>query len=196
MSFLNDFAEGFLALTVVVGILNTHLTLVVLTHMWLGLLFLMALLIPISIILYTHLSHQKNGVDKLRRMVVSLNGVALACWVFDVASTCYAIDILGGLGGAVEQNPLGWPFGALGPLIFYVPVFVFTYLLLFRIKQKVSLFAAILLTLLVVFMGSMNLFAGLRNFGCSSFYLAVLLQIVFTSLFLVVNISRHKRRGL
>jgi len=196
MSFLSDFSQGFLVLTLVVGILNTNLIFVVLSHVWIAQLFLMIFLIPISIMLYTHLSHQKNDVDKLRRVLVSLNGVALACWVFDVGSTYYAIDILGGLGGAVEQNPLGWPFGALSPLIFYVPAFAFTYLLLFKIKQKVSLFAAILLTLLVVFMGSMNLLAGLLNFGGSPYYLAVILQIAFTSIILIVNISRHQRRGL
>lgn len=190
MSFLNDLSEGFLVLFVVTGILYTHLIPVVLSHVWLALLFLTVLLIPISITLYTHLSQQKNRADKLRRILVSLNGVALACWVFDIGSTYYAIDILG---GSAEQNPLGWPLGALGPLMFYVPNFALVCVLLFKIKQKASRFGAVFLTLLAVFMGFMNLSAGLHNFGCSTIYIAVLLEIVFVLLLLIVNIPRQKR---
>jgi len=192
MSFLSDFAEGFLVLIVATGILYTQLIPEVLSHLWLVLFFLMIVSVPVSIILYTHLGHQTNDVDRLRSILVSLNGVALACWVFDVGSTYYAIDILGVF---AEENPLGWPFGALGALVFYVPALAFTYLLLFKIRQKVSLFAGILLTLLLVFMGSMNLLAGLQNFGCTFNYFAVLLEMTFIFLFLIVNISRRKRRG-
>lgn len=193
MSFLSDFAKGFLATIIVVGIFNTHLILVVLNHAQLTLVFLTVLLIPSSIILNTHLNHRTNHVDKLTRVLVSFNGVSLACWVFDVTSTYYAIDILRQF---AEQNPLGWPFGALGALMFYIPTFAFSYLLLFRIKQKVSRFAAVFLTLLAVFMGFMNLGAGLQNFGCSSVYIAVLLEIVFVLLLLNVNISWQKRLRL
>jgi len=53
--------------------------------------------------------------------------------------------------------------------------------------------APTLFFLLVLFMGSMNLSAGLQNFGCSFIYFAVLLEIAFILLFLMVNISRQKR---
>lgn len=193
MSLLRDFAEGFLVLIFVVGIFNTHLIFVVLSHAQLALLFLTVLLIPICIILYTHLSHRTDGVDKLARVLVSLNGASFACWVFDVTSTYYAIDILRQY---AEQNPLGWPFGALGALTFYVPTFAFVYLLLFKVKQKASRFAAVFLTLLAVFMGFMNLGAGLQNFGCSTIYIAVLLETVFVMLLLIVSISWQKRLRL
>ncbi len=189
MSLLRDFAEGFLVLILVVGIFNTHLLLVVLSHAQLALLFLAALTIPIFTILYTHLSHRANRVDKLASVLVSLNGASLACWVLDVSSTYYAIDILREY---AEQNPLGWPFGALGALTFYVPAFAFVYLLLFKIKRKVSRLAAVFLTLLAVFMGFMNLGAGLQNFGCSTIYIAVLLETVFVVLLLSINISWQK----
>jgi len=190
MSLLSDFAKGFLAMIMVTGVFNTHLIFVVLNHVQLILLFLTILLIPTSIILYTQLNHRMHHVDKLTRVLVCLNGVSLACWVFDVTSTYNAIDILRQF---AEQNSLGWPFGALGALMFYVPAFAFVYLLLFKIKQKVSRFAAVFLTLLAVFMGFLNLGAGLVNFGCSSVYIVVLLETVFVLILLTVNISWQKR---
>jgi hypothetical protein len=61
---------------------------------------------------------------------------------------------------AIELNPLGWPWGILGALAFYGPALTFSYVLLFRMKEKVSLFVVLPLTLLTLGMGTMNLVAG------------------------------------
>jgi hypothetical protein len=90
-----------------------------------------------------------------------------SCWTFDVTATFYAINILH---VAAETNPLGWPFGALGALSFYIPALIFTYLLLFRIKNRLSPVVAFLETLLAFGFGFMNLFAGLHNVGIVQMY--------------------------
>ena len=91
-----------------------------------------------------------------------LQGAALACWAFDLATTFYAIDIAR---VAEEINPLGWPLGAVGAMSYFVPTVILTYVLLFRIKQPVALGAAIPMTSIMLLMGSMNLNAGAGNFG-------------------------------
>lgn len=98
----------------------------------------------------------------MKQILISLYGVSFACWLFDVSTTYYAINVLD---VAAEQNPLGWPFGALGALIFFIPAFAFTYFLLFKVRQRYSLLAAVLVTALTLCISSMNLFAGLQNFG-------------------------------
>jgi uncharacterized membrane protein len=67
-------------------------------------------------------------------------------------------------GLAVELNPLGWPWGILGAFAFYGPALVFAYLLLFRIKEKHSLYAALPLTLLTLAMIFINIFGEAQNF--------------------------------
>ena len=54
--------------------------------------------------------------------------------------------------------------GILGAFAFYSPTTVFSYVLLFRMKEKISLFAALPLTLITLGMGAMNLMAGTQNF--------------------------------
>ena len=81
-------------------------------------------------------------------------------WMFDVLTTFYAIDCLGIAG---EMNPLGWPLGALGALIFYVPAYIFTYMPLFRLQGRCSPWVAVLITMLALGLGVMNLLAGLHN---------------------------------
>ena len=81
-------------------------------------------------------------------------------WMFDVFTTFYAIDYLGIAG---ETNPLGWPLGALGALIFYVPAYIFTYILLFRLQGRCPHGVAALVTMLSLGLGLMNLLAGLHN---------------------------------
>ena len=80
--------------------------------------------------------------------------------MFDVFTTFYAIDYLGIAG---ETNPLGWPLGALGALFFYVPAYVFTYTLLFRLEGRGPHGVAILITMLSLWLGIMNLFAAVHN---------------------------------
>jgi len=118
-----------------------------------------------------HLKYRKketqkfNGTEKLGRILLCLYVVPFVFWAFDISTTFYAINVLGVAG---EENPLGWPFGVLGALIFYVPALAFTYLLLFKVKDRYSPLAAILITALALFSGIMNLRAGLHNLGIIS----------------------------
>ena len=107
------------------------------------------------------------NVEKMKSFLLYLYIVPFFCWAFDIIVTYYAIDILRAAG---EINPLGWPWGVLGALIFYIPALLFTYLLLFRIKNRLSLLAAILITLLALGLGIMNLLAGLHNIGIVEIY--------------------------
>ncbi|MEM2147628.1 MAG: hypothetical protein QXJ94_03375 [Candidatus Bathyarchaeia archaeon] len=166
MSSLSDFANGFLVMTVIIWILNI-ITFFVLGKTLAALIFLLILIIPISIVAYEGWNWKTgkknvNRLHRLRQILISTYGVSFACWVFDIGSTYYAIDVLG---VAAEQNPLGWPFGALGALIFYVPAMVFTYLLLFKVKQTYAILVAIVITVLTLYLGFLNFVAGGQNFG-------------------------------
>jgi hypothetical protein len=109
-----------------------------------------------------------NGTEKLGRILLCLYVVPFVFWTFDISTTFYAINVLRVAG---EENPLGWPLGVLGGLIFYVPALAFTYLLLFKVKDRYSPSVAILITTLALFSGIMNLCAGLHNLGVISDFL-------------------------
>jgi hypothetical protein len=133
---------------------------------WLSLLYLLILLIPVSSLTYLKLKNTNpkaapDTSEKWRNLLFSFQGVALAFWMFDIATTFYAINVTG---LAVELNPLGWPLGILGAFAFYAPTLVFSYVLLFKIKERISLYVAIPLTLVTLGMGAMNLMAGAQNF--------------------------------
>ncbi len=134
---------------------------------WLGSMYLLILFLPLSCVAYLWLRRKRTpaqrvgSVEKWGSLLFSLQGVALACWAYDLATTFYAIDIAR---AAVEINPLGWPLGALGAMSYYVPTVGLSYVLLFRLKQPVSLCAAIPITGVALFMGCMNLNAGAENF--------------------------------
>ena len=81
--------------------------------------------------------------------------------MFDIVTTIYAIDVTG---LAIELNPLGWPWGILGALAYYGPTLIFSYVLLFEMKENISFYAAIPLTLITLGMGMMNLVAGAQSF--------------------------------
>lgn len=106
-------------------------------------------------------------IDRTKRRLLYLHIVPLSFWAFDLATTLYAIDYLG---VAREINPLGWPLGAWGALMFYIPALIFTYLLLFRIQNKYSGWVAALITVMTLGLGVMNLLAGLHNVGVASLY--------------------------
>ena len=106
--------------------------------------------------------------EEKKTYLLYLHIAPLLCWAFDVLSTLYVINILG---VADELNPLGWPFGAWGALIFYIPAFLFTYLLLFRMEKRLSRWIAVAITLLSLGLGGMNLLAGLHNIGVASLFL-------------------------
>jgi len=103
-----------------------------------------------------------NDGEKLGRILLCLYAVPFIFWAFDISTTFYAISILRVAG---EENPLGWPLGVLGALIFHVPALAFTYLLLFKVKDKYSPLVAVAITALALFSGIMNLCAGLHNLG-------------------------------
>lgn len=164
MGALKTLAQGFLVATGLVWILNI-VALVRGGDAWLGLAYLLIMLIPaVSIALLKLKGTSKPSVDgkiKLRNMLFAFQGVALAFWSYDLITTFYAINVTG---LASELNPLGWPLGILGAFAFYGPVLVFSYVLLFRLKEKISLYAAIPLTMLTMGMCFMNLMAGAQNF--------------------------------
>jgi hypothetical protein len=161
---LKSLAQGFLVATGIVWIFNIA-ALIRGGDAWLGLTYLLILLIPTSSIAILKFSSAKPAFqrdpDKWRNLLFAFQGVALAFWSFDLITTFYAIDITG---LAIELNPLGWPLGILGAFAFYGPVLVFSYVLLFRLKEKIAFYAAIPLTLLTLAMASMNLLAGAQNF--------------------------------
>ncbi len=165
MGLLKSLAQGFLVATGLIWLFNIA-ALFRGGDAWLAMLYLLVLLIPVSSATFLKLKNinQKNHFEssqKCRNLLFSFQGVALAFWMFDIATTFYAINVTG---LAIELNPLGWPLGILGAFAYYAPTLVFSYILLFKIKDKTSLYAAIPLTLLTLGMSSMNLMAGAQNF--------------------------------
>jgi len=107
------------------------------------------------------------NVEKTKVSLMYVYVVPLSCWMFDVITTYYAIDYLGVAG---EMNPLGWPLGALGALVFYIPAILFTYVLLFRIRNSYSSWAALLITILALGAGVLNLLAAMHNINVMEAY--------------------------
>jgi len=163
MESLKSLAQGFLVSTGFIWVFN----IAALVHggdAWLGFLYLLVLLVPISgliVFKLTNKSAAPTGSQRWRNLLFSFQGVALGFWMFDIITTFYAINVTS---LAIELNPLGWPWGIFGAFAFYIPALVFSYVLLFKMKEKISLYAALLLTLLTLGMGFMNLVAGAQNF--------------------------------
>jgi len=164
MGALKSLAQGFLVATGLVWIFNV-VALVRNGDAWLGLTYLLIMLIPASTIAILKFGHPTNaaqdGAMKWRNLLFAFQGVALAFWSFDMITTFYAINVTG---LAIELNPLGWPLGILGAFAFYGPALLFSYVLLFRLKENMSLYAALPLTMLTLGMSSQNLLAGAQNF--------------------------------
>jgi hypothetical protein len=165
MRSLKSLAQGFLVATGLIWIFNIA-ALFEGGDAWLGLMYLLILLIPASSLTYLKLKNTNPKIvpetsEKWRNLLFSFQGVALAFWIFDIVTTFYAINVTG---LAIELNPLGWPLGILGASAFYCPTLVFSYVLLFKNKESSSLYAAIPLTLVTLGMGMMNLVAGAQNF--------------------------------
>jgi hypothetical protein len=157
-------AQGFLVATGLIWVFNV-VALMIGGDAWLGLMYLLILLIPATGITILKLkkpnSPSKDKSNKWRNLLFSFQGVALGFWLFDILTTFYAINIVR---TSIELNPLGWPWGILGAFAFYGPTLVFSYVLLFRLKEKVSFCAALPLTLITLGMSVMNLVAGAQNF--------------------------------
>jgi hypothetical protein len=133
---------------------------------WLASLYLLILIIPVSTLMYLKLKNTNPRAnvetgEKWRNLLFSVQGAALTFWAFDIATTFYAINVTS---LSVELNPLGWPLGILGAFIYYGPTMVFSYVLLFKIKESITFYAAVPLTLLTLGMSTMNLMAGAQNF--------------------------------
>lgn len=164
MRSLKSLAQGFLVATGIVWLFNIS-TLIREGDAWLGLTYLLILLIPATSIMVLKLRstsrQEPQGITKWRNLLFAFQGVALGFWTFDLLTTFYAINITG---LAIELNPLGWPLGILGALAFYGPVLFFSYVLLFRLKENFCIYAAIPLTFITLGMASMNLLAGAQNF--------------------------------
>ena len=164
---LKSIAKGFFAMTAATSIFSIT-ALVRSGDAWLGLLYFLILIIPLSAAVYfwrgrrNRVSIRADSYGEWSHILFALLGVALACWAYDLATTFYAIDVAR---VAFEVNPLGWPLGALGALAYYGPTVTLTYVLLFRIRQKMSLYAAVPMTIVALCMGAMNLNAGVNNFG-------------------------------
>lgn len=166
MFVIKRLAQGFVAMALALGVSNVA-ALIVAGKTWLGILYLLVLAIPLSASAFMIIKSKKIGAqkisvtDKIVGVIFACHGAALACWTFDNATTFYAIDIAR---VATELNPLGWPLGALGALVYYVPTLILTYVLLFRIGQKHSIYAAMGVTIVTLCMGIINLSAGAINF--------------------------------
>ena len=164
---LKSIAKGFFVMTAATSIFSI-VAIFRSGDAWLGLLYFLILIIPLSAAVYfwrgrqNRISTTADSYGKWSQILFALLGVALACWAYDLATTFYAIDVAR---VAFEVNPLGWPLGALGALAYYGPTVTLTYVLLFRIRQKISLYAAVPMTLVALCMGAMNLNAGVGNFS-------------------------------
>jgi hypothetical protein len=101
-------------------------------------MYLLILIMPVFSLTLLKLKNNKYSKnvnsEKLRHLLFSFQGVALGFWMFDIATTFYAINITG---LAIELNPLGWPWGILGAFAFFGPALMFSYVLLFKMKEKI-----------------------------------------------------------
>jgi hypothetical protein len=188
MRLLKSLAQGFLVATALIWLFNIAV-LILRGDAWLGFLYLLILLLPVSSITLLKLKNpQKPHEDskRWRNLLFSFQGVALGFWLFDIITTFYAINVTN---LAIELNPLGWPWGILGALAFYGPALVFSYVLLFRMKEKISLAGAVPLTLLTLVMGAMNLVAGAQNFQVFVDTAALAPGIRYSMLALVVALN-------
>ncbi len=158
-------ASGFFAMATTIALLSIVM-LIRSGDAWLGILYLLILVMPVSAaVLLWKKTHQTqthlSKIEKISGILFALLGVVFACWSYDLATTFYAIDLAK---VATEINPLGWPWGALGAFSYYGPTALFTYILLAKIKQKTSVYAAIPMIVVALLMASMNLHAGIGNF--------------------------------
>ena len=190
MGSLKSLAQGFLVATGLIWIFNIAV-LIKGGDAWLGLLYFLILVIPASSLTYLKLKKTnpqaaRDTSAKWRYLLFSFQGVALAFWMFDIATTFYAINVTG---LATELNPLGWPMGILGAFAFYGPTLICSYVLLFKIKESISFFSAIPLTLVTLGMGTMNLVAGAQNFQVFVDTAAIATGIRYGLLALVVSVN-------
>jgi hypothetical protein len=136
---------------------------------WASLACFVLLAVPFILNCYKTVDHsaQQNTsshdtVRTAKAALMALQGLGFACWFFDVISTIFIINIQQ---VAIELNFLGWPLSALGALIFYVPMVLVVYFLLYRMKTKLSFYVSVMISVLVLFVGALNINASLYNFN-------------------------------
>lgn len=162
---LKSLASGFAAMTALVWACNA-IILEGAKNAWLVVFGLSVLLICLSGVVSLWLSRKSNVTTnplrgaRWRSILFFFQGAALACWIFDLTTTFYAINVMR---VASEANPLGWPLGMLGALAYYGPTLTLSYVLLFRIRENISLYVAVPVTAVALGMGLMNLHAGTLN---------------------------------
>jgi len=165
MHALRSLGTGFFATSAAIGFLSV-INLARNGNPPIASILLLTLIIPITCGSYLWqrkkgITQNINATNKWGNFLFALQGAALAFWIFDLITTFYAVDIAK---IAFEINPLGWPLGALGALAYYGPTITLSYILIYRINQKISLYAAVPITFVALFMGSMNFNAGIINF--------------------------------
>jgi hypothetical protein len=133
---------------------------------WVALTFCLFLALPLLIRAILFLKslggkNQTKTIDKVKNFIWSFQGVALGCWSFDMGTTFFSVNVR----GDVELNPLGWPLGIIGAAVYYIPALIGVYFVLYKTESKSSFYAALVLTALTLFMGYMNLNAGMTNFA-------------------------------
>lgn len=145
-----------------------------------------------------HTEDSRATVQKAKAVLMALQGLGFACWFYDVLSTVYQINILQ---TAIELNFLGWPFSALGALAFFIPMVFVAYFLLYRVKTKLSFYVAVLVSVLVLFMGALNFNAAIYNFwqvyplGSFVDFVVVGVWVAVTAVFTSLNLVSIKRHA-
>jgi hypothetical protein len=181
-------ALGFSATTILVWTCN--ITCLISAHnSWLATFGVVAVLLCLSAVVSLWLNKKTRTQtpsvpdERWRSMLFALQGAALACWIFDLATTYYAIDVTR---VAWEVNPLGWPLGMLGALAYYGPTLTLSYILLFRIKEKIAVYAAVPVTFVALCMGLMNLNAGTLNIAIFTGTASVAAEVGYGLLALII----------
>lgn len=187
-------AQGFIASASAIWLV-TFVMVSIGMNLWLGLGLFLFLAVPFSIHAVQYLKSLKGKkpaqtrVKQAKNILMSMQGVGFACWFFDVLSTIFVVNIKQ---SDSELNPLGWPFGAVGALAYYIPITFVAYCLLFKVKSKESFYGAVGITAVSLFMGARNLNAGLlSNFpriGLFTFSNAADLEILFIWLAILVTL--------
>jgi hypothetical protein len=137
-------------------------------NLWIGMPVFLFLAVPFStncIRLLKRLNGKKppqTQVKQAKNILMALPGAGVACWFFDVLSTVLVLNIAQ---SGTELNPLGWPYSAPAALAYYIPIAFITYYLLFKIKKKISFYAAVAVSTATLFMAARSFLASLNNFG-------------------------------
>jgi hypothetical protein len=169
MEQVKQVAYGFVAMASIVALFVSAIWLLTAyLNPWIGVPVFLFLAVPLAINCVSLLK-AINGkkptqirVKQAKNILMALPGAGVACWFFDVLSTTLVIDIAQ---SGTELNPLGWPYSAPAALAYYIPITVITYYLLFKIKRKLSFYAAVAVSAATLFMAARNFLASLNNFG-------------------------------